>query len=139
MISATVSGNLGKDAETRNAGSGTVTNFSVASTARVKGEKVTTWVRCALWGKRGESLQRYLTKGTRLAVSGSLSTREHDGKTYLELEAHDVDLLGGGERDREPAARPAAKPARGGYDDRDYGMGSGAEAEADAENDDIPF
>ena len=116
MITATISGNIGKDAELRNVGhaGATVANFSVASTRKVKDEKITTWVRCALWGKRGEALCRYLTKGTRVAVAGELSTREHDGKTHLELEVFGVDLLGGGERSdgrADPAPRDNPRPA----------------------------
>ena len=123
MISATVSGNLGKDAVTRSAGSSTVTGFGVASSRKVKGEKVTQWVQVSCWGKRGEALCKYLTKGTRVAVSGELSTREYEGKTYLEMEAFGIDLLGGGERDGQRGGagthRDAPAPTGGGYDDGD--------------------
>ena len=121
MISATVSGNLGKDAVTRSAGSSTVTGFGVASSRKIKGEKTTQWVQVSYWGKRGEALCKYLTKGTRVAVSGELSTREYEGKTYLELEAYGIDLLGGGERSGAGTHRDAPAPTGGGYDDGDSG------------------
>lgn len=111
MFNAVIAGNLGKDAETRQAGGSSVTNFNVAVEKRVKGEKVTIWVRCAIWGKRGESLSRYLTKGSKVCVSGSLSTREHEGKTYIEIEASDVTLMGG--------------KSDGGQSSGDYGQQSG--------------
>jgi single-stranded DNA-binding protein len=48
MISATVVGNLGRDAELKTVGNGSVLSFALASTAKVKGEKTTTWVSCSL-------------------------------------------------------------------------------------------
>jgi single-strand DNA-binding protein len=99
MITATAIGFIGRDAETKNAGSGTATNFSLASEARRKGEKETTWVKVTMWGKRGESLCQHLTKGSRVAVSGELRQFEdREGKRHLELSADQVELLGGGQR-----------------------------------------
>lgn len=109
-IHATVIGNLGRDAEIRHTPQGKVVcNFSVgASNARAKDQ--TTWVRCALWGARGEKLQQYLTKGSRVAAIGSLTTREYEGKTYVELEVNEVELLG--ERKVEASAAPAPRQQR---------------------------
>lgn len=102
MKNLTIAGNIGKDAVTRTTQSGdSVTGWSVAVEERNGQDKRTIWFDCTLWGKRGQSLAQYLTKGTRVAVSGELSTREHDGKTYLTLRADQVTLLGGGEK-REP-------------------------------------
>lgn len=96
MIHSTCIGNLGRDAETKTVGSGkTVTNFSIATKGRGK-DAATVWVDCSLWGARGESLKQYLTKGSKVAVIGSLSTREHNGKTYLQVDVQEVELLGGG-------------------------------------------
>ena len=39
---------------------------------------------------------QYLTKGTRVAVSGELKQREYNGKTYLQIRAADLSLMGGG-------------------------------------------
>lgn len=104
-IHATVIGNLGRDAETRQLGSGkVVANFSVATTRKSRDGDTTTWVRCALWGERANKLAQYLTLGSKVAAIGTLYTREHEGKTYVELDVQDVELLGG-------------KPQREGGDD----------------------
>ena len=129
MISAMVIGNLGRDAELKTVSGGKVVcNFSVAAEGRTGKDKVTTWVRCALWGVRGEKVAQYLKKGTCVAVDGSLTTREYNDKTYLELDVHEVQLVGGRpavqeeEQRRSPGAgrRPAPRddydPA-GGTDD----------------------
>lgn len=105
----TIAGNVGKDAELRRT-SGTgdpVLNFSVAVEDRSTKEKTTAWFDVSLWGKRAEALEQYVTKGTRVAVSGDLTRREYDGKTFLGVRADTVTLLGGGNRD---------EGQRGGYD-----------------------
>ena len=107
MKSITVAGNMGKDAMTRTTQNGDkVTSWSVAVEERTGQDKRTIWFDCSLWGRRGEALAPYLTKGSKVAVSGELSTREHDGRTYLTIRADAVTLLGGGERrEEQPAQR----------------------------------
>lgn len=103
MKSLTIAGNIGKSAETRRTPNGdAVTSWSVAVEERKGQEKRTLWFGCDLWGKRGESLAPYLVKGGKVSVSGEMSTREHDGKTYLTLRAEQVTLLGGGQDRDEP-------------------------------------
>lgn len=99
MKTITIAGNIGKDAVVRTTQTGdSVTGWSVAVEERNGQDKRTLWFDCALWGKRGSALAQYLTKGTRVAVAGDFSTREHEGKTYLTLRADQVTLLGGGEK-----------------------------------------
>lgn len=96
-------GKVGKDPELRNAGNSTVLNFSVAVNGydRSARQKTTTWIRVAVWGKRGEQLGELVRKGESVSVTGAFSTREYNGKTYLEVTAQDVTLLGGGSRESE--------------------------------------
>tara|TARA_R100001594_G_scaffold71251_2_gene105828 strand:+ start:3551 stop:3838 length:288 start_codon:yes stop_codon:yes gene_type:complete len=42
--------------------------------------KTTTYFDCACFGKRGESLQKYATKGKQLWISGDLSTRSYQSR-----------------------------------------------------------
>ena len=129
MKNITIAGNIGKDAVTRtipNSGD-KVTSWSVAVEERQGQEKRTIWFDCNLWGKRGEALAQYLTKGGKVAVSGELSTREHEGKTYLTIRADQVTLLGG--------------KSDGGRDDAG-GYGGGEKHSPDARPDldsEIPF
>lgn len=113
MKSITIAGNIGRNAETRNTQSGdSVTGFSVAVEERQGQDKRTIWFDVSIWGKRGSSLAQYLTKGTRVAVAGDLSTREHDGKSYLTVRADQVTLLGGGERQERHEEQPSTAPAQ---------------------------
>ncbi len=94
MIHATVIGNLGADAEQRVTPAGkSVCNFRIAAKGRDKNAEAT-WVRCALWGARGEKVAQYLMKGGRVAVSGTLTTSEYNGKMSLELDVSELELLG---------------------------------------------
>jgi single-strand DNA-binding protein len=114
MKSITIGGHIGRDAEVRSTQSGDkVTGWTVAVEDRVGKEKGTIWFDCTLWGKRGESLAQYLTKGSKVCVSGELSKREHDGKTYLTIKAEQVTLMGG----KHDAQRDDDRAQAGGRDD----------------------
>ena len=104
MIHATIIGRLGRDAEPVKSDAGGC-SFSVACDQGFGEKKRTNWVRVTVWGKRGVTLQPMLAKGARVAVRGGLETREHEGKTYLELRADEVELLS--ERSERPTERPA--------------------------------
>jgi single-strand DNA-binding protein len=102
MKNITIAGNIGKDADVRTTqGGDIVTGWSVAVEDRSGREKTTIWFDVSMWGKRGETLAQYLTKGSRVAVSGDLGRREYNGKTYLTVRADQVTLLGSAERREE--------------------------------------
>lgn len=95
----TIAGRLGKNAEIRRTQDGKpVLNFTVAVDDGYGENKKTMWFDCAMYGDRGEKIAQYLTKGTSVAVTGNLGTREYNGKTYLTVRVNDVTMQGGGER-----------------------------------------
>lgn len=99
MLKVIIAGRLGKNAEHRKLQNGTdVCSFSVATDVGWGDNKHTVWVDVAKFGKGAEGLTRYLTKGTSVTVVGDLSTREHEGKTYLNCRADDIALQGGGSK-----------------------------------------
>ncbi len=110
-------GNLGNPGELKVFGDGNaVLNFSVATsekwTDKTSGEKKekTEWHRC----KRGQSLAQYMTKGTKVAVTGAIETRSYDKdgvKHYAtEIKVLDVELLGGPKAGGGTAPEAAADP-----------------------------
>ena len=74
-------GRLTKDPELNfAAGSGTaVTRFSLAVTRPFKKDE-TDFINCVAFGKTGETIAQYLTKGRQLAVTGSIRTGSYDAK-----------------------------------------------------------
>lgn len=109
MSYVTLCGRLGRDADLRTVGDGEVLNFSVAEDIGYGDKKKTQWWSCALWGKRGEKLAQYLTKGTAVTVIANDATvREYnakDGTPKFELTCRVVDVVlqgGGKPRDGEP-------------------------------------
>ena len=96
----TFTGHLGKDCVTSTTQSGTsVCEFSVAVSSGYGDREKTTWVRCALFGKRAEgSLPQYLAKGQKVAVSGELTLDEweKDGvkNSMLKVNVNSLDLIG---------------------------------------------
>lgn len=97
-IHVVVSGHIGRDAETRPAGSTNVVSFSLASSAFRKKEKQTDWLNISMFGSRAEALCKYLTKGAPVTVRGELHVREYDkdgAKRFsIEVKADDIELMG---------------------------------------------
>ena len=94
----------------------TVLKFTVAVDDRAGKEKTTIFFDASLFGKRGEALQQYLIKGTSVTVSGDLSKREHDGKTYLTIRVNDVTLQGGKPEGQSSGGTAQGQSSSKGYD-----------------------
>ena len=78
----TASGNIGKDCESRMTQSGkTIASFSLPVKSGYGENEKTSWVTCKLFGVKAEKLPQYLTKGTKVTVSGEfvLEQWEKDG------------------------------------------------------------
>lgn len=112
-----IAGGLTRDSELRRTQSGDpILNFSVGvSEGR---DKPSTYFSCSLFGKRGETLEQYLKKGTKVSVIGAFSTREHEGKIYLQIRADQVTLQGGGQS-RDNAGQTDQGGSGGGRSDMD--------------------
>lgn len=97
MKAITLLGNVGKTPESRTTQSGQkVTGFSLAVSDGFGDNKRTLWFDCSCWGKRGEAIANNVGKGDKLCVTGDLSTREYEGKTYLTVNVNDFSFAGGG-------------------------------------------
>jgi single-strand DNA-binding protein len=121
MNNITVAGQLGRDSEIRTLGNGDlILSFSVADSQGR--EKPTIWWNCGLFGKRAESLQKYLLKGQHVTVSGTVTEREwkdKDGspRKSMEIRVNDVALQGG--KKEEKPFDGKAKASGSGFDDMD--------------------
>lgn len=133
----TLIGNLGADPEWRNTGESGVLQLRLATTEsyldRSKQRKeVTEWHTVVVWGRRGEALGKLLSKGSKIAVTGSLRTNSWDAndgtKRYrTQIVARNVLLCGGGgagqryTRDEGPPEDdgPQGNYPAGGYPDDD--------------------
>jgi len=126
-----IAGTVGKDAVLRNTQSDTVLGFSLAVSNGKDAngnDRPATWYDCAIWGKRAASLERHITKGTRLTLQGRPTVRVHDGKAYQGIT---VDELTFGSKPAGDARDNDSRPAQ--RNDTGYGAGGrGLE-------DDIPF
>lgn len=105
---------LGKDAELKAMPSGdSVMQFTAAFDSGYGDKKVTTWLSCALFGKRAsENLCQYLTKGTQVALSGEIKLDEwrgQDGTTQktLKMRVNELTLLSGAQNGNQAPQRPA--------------------------------
>ena len=70
-------GNLTRDPETRAAGAGQVTSFAIAvndtwTDKEGNRQERANFIDCDAWGKTGETIAKYLSKGRQILVEGSL-------------------------------------------------------------------
>ena len=84
-------GRLTKDPELRYAaGSGTaVCRFTVAINRQFKKDE-TDFINCIAFGKTGETIAQYITKGRQIAVTGSIRTGSYDAKDGTKRYTTDV-------------------------------------------------
>jgi len=125
MNSINFTGNCGRDAETRFTQTGdAITSFSVALTSGYGDKKLTTWLNCSMFGKRGEAVAQYIKKGTQVAVSGEFAarpyqTKEGIEKLSLDVRVNDLTLLG--KKDSETVSEqrqaPQSNEPKGDFDD----------------------
>lgn len=113
-----VTGNLTRDAELRDTQGGTsYLRMGVAVNDQRKNPQTGEWedvpnfVDCVMFGTRAEAIARYLTKGTKVAVDGSLrySSWERDGqrRSKLEVAVRDVEFMSRQQQAQQPAPQQA--------------------------------
>jgi single-strand DNA-binding protein len=74
-------GRLGKDPETRSMPNGDqVANFSIACGWKTKTKEGTEWINIVAFGRLAEIIDQYLSKGSKVFISGNMRTRKWDDK-----------------------------------------------------------
>lgn len=122
LNTVSIGGNLCRDAELRATASGmAVLTFSVAVNESRKNQQTgeyedyPNYVDCTMFGRRAESVSRYLSKGTYVALTGRLHQnrwQNNDGqnRSKLEVTVDNIHFESRGERDggyarqQEPSA-----------------------------------
>ena len=87
-------GNLTRDPELSETPSGvTVCKFSIAVTrdyANANGQRETDFFNITVWRGRAENCGKYLKKGNKVAIVGSLQTRSYEDKDGIKRNVTDV-------------------------------------------------
>lgn len=116
-----ITGNLTRDPELRRtAADFPVLSLGVAVNDRRRNQQTGEWedypnfIDCTMFGARAESVARFLTKGSKVAIEGKLrwSQWERDGqkRSKIEVVVEEIEFLSG--RGAEaPAAAPSSMPA----------------------------
>lgn len=137
-------GNLGKDPELRYTPDGlAILGFPMATTeffndkSGTRNER-TTWHNITVFGKMGQNIANYLSKGKQVFVEGRIRTSSYDDKDGVkryrtDIVATNIVLLGGKGNANAPEGIDADAKFDGGME-AGYSSGGGAH-----EDDDIPF
>lgn len=88
-------GNLTRDPELKSTSAGTpVCNFTVAVNRRFRnsqtGQQETDFLNVVAWRQLAELCSRYLSKGRKVAVTGSIQTRTYEAKDGAKRVAWDI-------------------------------------------------
>jgi single-strand DNA-binding protein len=106
-------GNIGKDPEVRETKAGNIVNLVMATSEKYtdkSGQKQenTEWHNLVVFGKLADVVAKYVKKGDKLYVEGSITTRKWEDKEgntryNTEIKVRDLTMLGGGEKKPQPA------------------------------------
>lgn len=143
-----ISGNLTRDPELRTTASGMpVLGFGVAVNDRRRNQQTGEWedypnfIDCTMFGARAQSVSRFLSKGSKVAIEGKLrwSQWERDGqkRSKIEVIVDDIEFMTSRNADSgsyapQAAAPMAAAPAPA-------AMPAAPVVDASVYDDDIPF
>lgn len=119
-----ISGNLTRDPELRATASGMpVLSLGVAVNDRRRNQQSGEWedhpnfVDCTMFGNRAESVSRYLSKGSKVAIEGKLrwSQWERDGekRSKLEVVVDEIEFMSrseGGQQSTQQYQAPMTQP-----------------------------
>jgi single-strand DNA-binding protein len=119
-------GNIGKDPEVRETKAGNIANMVMATSEKYtdkSGQKQenTEWHNLVVFGKLADVVSKYVKKGDKLYVEGSITTRKWEDKEgntryNTEIKVRDLTMLGGGEKKSD---QPVAVASGDDYDDSD--------------------
>ena len=80
MNKIVIMGRISKDIELKTTNSGkSVANFSVAVNRKLKRDEVD-FFDCNAWGKTGEFISQYFSKGRMIAITGEMQSRKYTDK-----------------------------------------------------------
>ena len=108
-------GNIGKDPEVRETKAGNIVNLTMATSEKYtdkSGQKQenTEWHNLVVFGKLADVVSKYVKKGDKLYVEGSITTRKWEDKEgntryTTDIKVRDLTMLGGAEKkSTQPAA-----------------------------------
>ena len=136
-------GRLVRDPELRYTGTGKpVCQFTLAVDrpySSQKGQREADFITCILWDKRGETFQKYFTKGQRALVEGRLQVRTYDAKdgskrTAAEVVVSDFEFI-----ESRSGSAPAESGSRGAAQAANHAGGMETFGSQVEFNDDVPF
>lgn len=145
-----ITGNLTRDPELRSAAGGTaVMSFGIAVNDRRKNQQTGEWedypnfIDCTMFGARAQSVSRFLSKGSKVAIEGKLrwSQWERDGqnRSKIEVIVDEIEFMSRqqGQLGSEPVYAVPATAPQPQQQQQDYQ--SGYQQQQPSMYDDIPF
>lgn len=95
----TIIGRLVADPELKYTGSGTsICDFAIAVNDKYKEQENTYFFQCTAFGKLGEVIAQYFSKGKQIPISGKLVQQKWESngetKSIVKINVSDIDFIG---------------------------------------------
>lgn len=122
-------GRLTKDPElkfTQNIGTAVATfNLAVNRRQKKDGQQQADFIPIVVWGKQGESVANYMSKGKLIGVSGRIQTRTYEAKDgsrryVTEVVSEEIQFLEWGDKNKTKSNTSNASTSNDLADDYDY-------------------
>ncbi len=149
MNSVNIIGRLTRDPELRKTANGTsVTNFCLAVN---RAKEAADFIDCVAWKQTAELAEKYLSKGSKIGVTGRIQTRSYEDsygkkKKTVEVVVEQMQFLDAAEKKQEavyPYQEPPQVPPQPKYHQDTFKVGRGgnfvSDDYIDLQDEDMPF
>jgi single-strand DNA-binding protein len=104
LATITLTGRLGRDPEVKNVGDNSVTSFSLAVSGFKKDD--VSWFNCEAWGKVGEIIAQYCSKGKQVGVGGTIkidnwTDKDGNNRQTPKVNVREMTLLGSADESKQ--------------------------------------
>lgn len=128
-------GRIASEVETRRTGTGkAVSSYRLAVDRRFKkdGQPDADFLSCVAFGNNGEFAEKYLNKGIKIAVEGSIQTRSYEGKDGKKVYVTEIIVDSHEFCEKKNSEYSGASPYPAAAPDQDYAV-------VDGDDDMLPF
>lgn len=96
MNKVTLVGRLGQDPEHQTSKAGkSFVKFSIATNDGYGENKKANWHNCTAFGKAADIINQYVSKGSEIAIGGTVDYNTHNDKIYTTILVNDFTFIGG--------------------------------------------
>lgn len=95
-------GNVGGSPDVKDVNGTKMATFSLATNDGTREKPVTSWHGITYWGKGADFVEKYIRKGMKIMVEGTIRYHKIEEKTFTNIWAERIEMLSKNEKDDLP-------------------------------------